>query len=599
MRSGATECKLALKHENDVALGTSFDFFFAGFRSYLTHSAFADHFINRCPVLTGLFRSRRQGFTPVSPVSFILDFWLRSPLACCPLPVPGRFKVILLSRVHSATLSGVDGVCVEVEVRISSQLPRIDIVGLPETAVRESAARVRAAISAIGEKFPDRRITVNLAPAGLKKSGAGLDLPIAIGILAAAGAIEHGALEHAAFMGELALDGRLRPVRGTLALALASRDEGCTSAFVAEENAREASVAPGIAIHGAKHLELILAHLRGASAIEVHTPPPFVEDQPTSVHCLSDVRGQEGAKRALEVAAAGGHALLLCGPPGSGKTMLARRLPGILPPMQIDEALDATRIHGAAQQLSAEHPMIRQRPFRAPHHSASSAGLMGGGNPPMPGEVSLAHRGVLFLDELPEFNRRSLESLRAVLEGHSVRLARAGFSCVFPAHFQLIAAANPCPCGWYQSGVRDCRCDDTTIARYQQRVSGPLLDRIDLHVNVPAQAWRDLEQPSSGPTSATLRERVVRARELQHRRGVRSNAEIPDAQLDQYVKPTPEANTLLGRAVDGFGLSARAARRVLRTARTIADLAETTHVEASAIAEALTTRTESQNRPIS
>lgn len=499
-----------------------------------------------------------------------------------------------MSRVRGSALSGVDGVCVEVEVRISSQLPRIDIVGLPEAAVRESAARVRAAISTIGEKFPDRRITVNLAPANLKKAGAGLDLPIAIGILAAAGAIEHTALTHCTFIAELALDGRLRPVRGTLAQVIASRDDGCTSAFVAEGNADEAAVAPGIAVHAARDLAMILAHLRNNTSIEVRTAPQF-EDRTPMGPCLSDVRGQEGAKRALEIAAAGGHALLLSGPPGSGKTMLAHRLSGLLPPLTIDEALDVTRIYGAARQLSPENPIVTQRPFRAPHHSASTAGLMGGGNPAMPGEVSLAHRGVLFLDELPEFGRRTLESLREVLEGHSVRIARAGFSCVFPAHFQLIAAANPCPCGWYQSGVRDCRCDDATIARYRQRVSGPLLDRIDLHVSVPAQAWRVLERPGTDPGSAVVRERVVRARTLQQRRGVRANAEIPDAQLEHYVKPTPEANALLGRAVDGFRLSARAARRVLRTARTIADLAEERQVDASAIAEALTTRTEASN----
>ena len=502
-----------------------------------------------------------------------------------------------MSRVCGAALLGVDGVCVEVEVRISSQLPRIDIVGLPEAAVRESAARVRAAIASIGEQFPDRRVTVNLAPASLKKSGVGLDLAIAIGILAASGCIEARQIEGRLFVGELALDGRLRPVRGALAQVLAARDAGCRGAFVAAADAHHAAVAPGIDVFAAKEFAAVVAHLREVDLLQLSSTPPFEEAEKDTLRvspCLSDVRGQEAAKRALEVAAAGGHATLLSGPPGSGKTMLARRLPGLLPALSLDEALEVTRIHDAAHLVDSAQPLVRQRPFRAPHHTASTGGMMGGGNPATPGEVSLAHRGVLFLDELPEFDRRTLESLREVLEGGFVRLARAGFSCVFPARFQLVAAANPCPCGWYQSGVRDCRCDDATIARYRRRVSGPLLDRIDLHVDVPAQAWRDLDAPASGITSEALRARVRDARQRQLARGVRCNAEIPDARLHDIVQPTLEANALLGRAVDRFRLSARAARRVLRCARTIADLAACDTVEPSAIAEALGTRIETQ-----
>jgi magnesium chelatase family protein len=502
-----------------------------------------------------------------------------------------------VSRVTSATLVGVDGVAVEVEVRISSRLPRVDVVGLPEAAVRESAARVRAAIAAAGETFPDRRVTVNLAPAGVRKSGPGLDLPIAVGILAAAGCVDAAALEGLGLVGELALDGRLRPVRGALALALAVRDAGCARLALPAASAPEAALAPGLEVLAASDLPGLLRALRGEDVLP-RAEGALEQDAGDGEGLdLGDVRGQEASKRALAVAAAGGHALLLRGPPGAGKTMLARRLPGILPPLAFEEALEVTRILGAAGHPAERDGRVhlsQRRPFRAPHHSASRAGLLGGGSPPRPGEVSLAHRGVLLLDELPEFERRALESLRQVLEERRVVVARAAGSVAFPAFFQLVASANPCPCGWRLSAVRDCRCDDAAVARYGARLSGPLLDRIDLHVNVPPLRFRDLEKPARGPGSAEVRAGVVAARARQAVRlaevrgaGAPVNAEIPAAAIEALVQPTAEARALLAQAVDRFGLSARAVHRVLRVARSIADLAGETRAGPDAVAEAL------------
>jgi magnesium chelatase family protein len=492
-------------------------------------------------------------------------------------------------RVWSAALAGVVGVPVEVEVRISSQLPRVDVVGLPEAAVRESVSRIRGAIAATGLTFPDRRVTVNLAPAELRKSGAGLDLPIAVGILAAGGSLGADCLHGRAFLGELALDGRLRPNRGTLACVLAARNAGGEEVFVPSASAARASFAPGTRVFGADDLAGVIGHLCGSRCLDLTREPPLCRPVP-GADCLSDIRGQSLPKRALEVAAAGGHGLLLTGPPGTGKTLLARRLPGLLPPLDPSERLEAFCVQDAAGLLESDGEIDGARPFRAPHHSASAAGLLGGGRPIRPGEISLAHHGVLFLDELPEFDRRCLESLREVLEQGVVRIARANFSYELPARFQLVAAANPCPCGDYGSPVRDCRCDEAALARYRRRLSGPLLDRIDLRVAVGEVPWSVLRGPAEGPTSEQVRERVAQARRRQLRRGVTCNAAIPDRRLDDVIRAEDEALALLGRAVERWHLSARAARRVLRVARTLADLEGREMTGPEAIAESLQMR---------
>ena len=505
-----------------------------------------------------------------------------------------------MSRLLGGALLGVDGFAVEVEVRISSQLPCVEIVGLPEASVRESATRVRAAISGIGRTFPGRRVTVNLAPASLRKGGAGLDLPIAVGILAAEGVFESEELAHLGLLGELALDGRLRPVHGALALTLALRDAGCTRVVVPRANGAEAALAPGDEVFAAGGLGEVVSHLGEGERLQPARPvarPDGSGGHPD----LVDVRGQETPKRALEIAAAGGHGMFLRGAPGCGKTMLARRLPSVLPELDFDEALEVTLIHSAAGLVSEGAPVKWLRPFRAPHHSASAAGLLGGGNPPRPGEISLAHRGVLFLDELPEFDRRSLAALRQVLEERQIVIARARHSCVFPAHFQLVAAANPCPCGWLGSEQRDCRCDEGRVARYQERISGPLIDRIDLLVAVRAVPWQQLDSSSTGDSSGEVAARIAPARTAQRRRappGTRAaplNAALPDALLDTSVAATPEARQLLGRAVDRLRLSARSARRALKVARTIADLAGEPRTGPRAVAEALSFRDDGAN----
>lgn len=518
------------------------------------------------------------------------------------VPGPGE-SAIRMTRVFSAALEGVRGVPIEVEVRLSSQLPRVDVVGLPEAAVRESISRIRGAIASTGLAFPDRRVTVNLAPAELRKHGAGLDLPIAIGVLAAAGLIESESLERRGLVGELALDGRLRVTRGALAAVIALREMGVREVVVPAPSAHQAAQAPGVRVVGADDLRAVVDHLAGheilpeagagTGAETADAPRPRARDGSVSGSpspCLSDVRGQPFAKRALEVAAAGGHGLLLTGPPGTGKTLLARRLPGLLPALDEAARLEAFCILDASGLARDGQPIPHAPPFRAPHHTASAAGLLGGGHPIRAGEVSLAHHGVLFLDELPEFDRRCLESLREILEQGVVRIARANTRCELPARFQLIAAANPCPCGYFGTLDRDCRCDDASLARYRRRLSGPLVDRIDLDVRVAEVPWAVLRQPSEGPTSREVRGRVERARAVQRQRGVATNAAIPDGELDALVRADHDALALLGRAVDRLRMSARAVRRTLRVARTIADLDERETTGRDAVAEALSMR---------
>ena len=503
----------------------------------------------------------------------------------------------MLVKVYAAALQGIDATIVTIEVN-SSRGIKFFLVGLPDSAVKESHERIISALQVNGYRFPSRQIVVNMAPADIRKEGSAYDLPLAIGILASAGEVSDEKLSKFLIMGELSLDGSLQPIKGALPIAISARAQGYEGFILPKQNAREAAVVNNLNVYGVENIKEVIEFFNGERELEptiVNTREEFYQNQSDFPYDFADVKGQENVKRALEIAAAGGHNIIMIGAPGSGKSMMAKRLPSILPPLSLSESLETTKIHSVAGKLSKNDSLIATRPFRSPHHTISQVAMVGGGSNPQPGEISLAHNGLLFLDELPEFNRSVLEVLRQPLEDRHISISRAKYSLDYPASFMLVASMNPCPCGYYNHPTKACVCNPGQVHRYLNRISGPLLDRIDIQIEIVPVPFEKMAEQKQAESSATIRERVIKARKKQEERfanhpGIYCNAQMESKLLHQYANPDEKGLNLLRTAMTRLNLSARAYDRILKVARTIADLEGSEAIQSNHLAEAISYR---------